>query len=339
MPNTALNFTHASHAGQISASQHVEKPSPISETLGFSLDDFMFTKQLSSVMRIMILAVVMFLLSTRTAFSIPIVNLSTGSIDGGLIAYGSFDDQWNVVAAPSGIALVSATVVTPSRSHFANLEPDARWISVSTETNNDAPWGYYTYETLFNIDLNALSAVSVYGQYAADNRLIDIRLNGNVAFVGPNVSGVSCPPLGCEEFIAPISFSINDSSWFVNGLNVLQVTIDNQGPTFGNPTSFVFNAAVDAIQVPEPSSIFILLGGLGAMSLTRRPMRTRIKALGWRFDERQWQITRAYESPATKQSSAWRHARNGDGPFGGAVQMAGIGQPDQHPLLHDRSQH
>lgn len=237
----------------------------------------MFTKQLLSVMRITTLTVSMFFLSTSIAFSIPIVNLSTGaSIDGGLIAYGSFDDQWNVVAAPSGIALTSAIIVTPSRSHFANLEPEARWISASTETNNDAPWGYYTYETQFNIGLNTLNAISVYGQYAADNRLIDIRLNGNVAFIGSNVSGVSCPPTGCQEFTAPISFSINDPSWFVDGLNILQVTIDNQGPTFGNPTSFVFSALVDAIQVPEPGSIFLFLGGLCVISLIRRSTRSRI---------------------------------------------------------------
>jgi hypothetical protein len=205
----------------------------------------------------------------------PIFDLSTGAnLDGTLTSFGSLDDQWDVIAAPDGVVLTTATVVRPSRTHFANLESGARWISASSATNVDAPWGYYTYETQFTLDLNTLAGLSISGLYAADNRLIDIRLNGNVAFVGPNVSGVSCSSTGCEEFAVATAFNIDDRSLFADGLNRFQVTIENQGPTSGNPTSFVLSGAVNATPVPAPSTFALLLAGLGLVSsLTRRPQR------------------------------------------------------------------
>ena len=190
------------------------------------------------------------------ASAATIVNLSTGVSSGGtLIAFGNPDDQWTV-AEPGSTSFVSATVVEPSRSFFTNLEPNARWISVTTVTSqDDAAWGNYTYKTQFPLSLATLSDLSIQGHYAADNRLIEIRLNGHVVFVGPNVSGSACTPTGCDEFSSPTAFSITDPSYFVNGVNVLEVVIENQGPTFSNPTSFLLSGAVQGTSVSEPSSI------------------------------------------------------------------------------------
>ncbi|WP_022948971.1 hypothetical protein [Methylohalobius crimeensis] len=139
------------------------------------------------------------------------------------------------------------------------------------QTNIDAPWGFYTYETRFNLDLASLDGISIQGRYAADNRLIEMRLNGNIAFVGPNISGASCSSTGCEEFTSPTPFSIADLSWFADGLNVLQVTIENQGPTTGNPTSFVLSGSVSATRISEPATLpLFLIGWAGSTILIRR---------------------------------------------------------------------
>jgi len=67
------------------------------------------------------------------------------------------------------------------------------------------------------------------------------------------------------------AFNIDDRSLFADGLNRFQVTIENQGPTAGNPTSFALSGAVDASPVPDPSTFALLLAGLGLVSsLTRR---------------------------------------------------------------------
>ncbi len=213
-------------------------------------------------------------LLAAAACATPIVNVSTGAAyDGSLIAFNSLDHDWSLTFAPANVGLGSASVVAPARADFTNLEPLARWISPSPEMSaDDAPWGYYTYEMQFAVRLDLFSGLSIVGQYAADNRLIDMRLNGHTFFVGPNVSGASCAPTGCREFEspgAPISFSMTDQSLFVNGLNALQVTIENQGPTFGNPTSFALAGAVNGTPIPEPGSIALLGVGLTALRARR----------------------------------------------------------------------
>jgi hypothetical protein len=97
-----------------------------------------------------------------------------------------------------------------------------------------------------------------------------MRLNGNVAFVGPNVSGASCSSTGCEEFVVATVFNIDDRSLFADGLNRFHVTIENQGPTSGNPTSFVLSGAVNATPVPAPSTYALVLVGLGLVGFMAR---------------------------------------------------------------------
>ena len=150
------------------------------------------------------------------------------------------------------------------------MEPDARWLSPSIETNYDAPWGNYTYEFLFNLDRDVLVNLALSGQLAADNRLIEMRLNGATFLVGPNISGVGCPATGCEEFkspTAPISFLLMNDALFLDGVNAFQVTIENQGPTFTNPTSILLSGSVSGTYVPVPVPATILLVVLGLIGL------------------------------------------------------------------------
>lgn len=167
------------------------------------------------------------------------IDLSTG-VDPGcsLIAFGNDDDTWSLVDAPAGVALGPATVVEPSRGHFAALEPDARWISPDADTNEDAPFGPYTFAATF--DAAGWTGVEISGEWAADNRLIEIRVNSRVAFTGPSASGAGCPATGCEEFSNASPFLIPATSGlFVSGENTVEVVINNDGPTQGNPVSFV----------------------------------------------------------------------------------------------------
>lgn len=194
-----------------------------------------------------------------------VYDLSTGIDDSGnLIGFGVPDSRWVLVNAPAGVPQRNATVVPRARPSFVDFEPLARWVSPSVETGvEDAPFGLYTYEASFILTSEGGIAVTFSGEYAADNRLIDIRLNGTVAFIGPNSDGLSCPGTGCEEFIEPIEFVIDDQALFRGGLNLVQVTIENQGPTQTNPTSFVLRASVEAAEltVSDPSSIALLAIG------------------------------------------------------------------------------
>ena len=209
----------------------------------------------------------------NAAAAIPILDISTGIDDHHtLIIYDTPDDDWSLIEAPSGVPLASALVVRPSRTRFADLEPEARWISANYETNYvDAPWGLYTYQISFLLDFRSASSFSIEGEYAADNRLMSIYLNGHTAFTGPHASGSGCPATGCEEFLSATHFLIAQPNLFVDGLNVMRVVIENQGPTYGNPTSWAMHAYINAqtSQVSEPHMLsLVILGLLAALSLT-----------------------------------------------------------------------
>jgi hypothetical protein len=193
-----------------------------------------------------------------------VANLSTGVDAGGLIPFGNADDDWTVISAPDGVPTGAATVVPRARSTFVDPEPSARWITPTAATNVDAPAGYYVYETTFMLEGGMQVTASVLGRYLADNRLIDIQLNGNVAFNGPNVSGAACGLSGCEEFGSFTGFSIDNTALFVDGVNVLRVKIENQ-PSSTNPTQFAMDAGVFATPVPEPNGGLLFLMGLGAL--------------------------------------------------------------------------
>lgn len=188
-------------------------------------------------------ALILTLITSASAVATDI-DLSTGIDDtGGLITFGNADDTWTLVDAPDGVALGPIVVVEPARAGFLTLEPDARWVSPDTETNEDAPFGPYTYQATF--DTSGWTGAEVSGSWGADNRLLQIRINSVIAFTGPNASGDDCPAAGCEEFNTPSSFIIsNRSGLFVDGLNTIEVVINNDGPTSGNPTAFVLNAHV-----------------------------------------------------------------------------------------------
>jgi hypothetical protein len=211
-----------------------------------------------------------------------ITTLSTGiASDGGLIAYGENDDQWTVVGAPDAGDLGPATVVPRARSHFVDPEPFARWITPSPATNIDAPAGYYVYETTFTLADGMQSTAQIVARYLADNRLINVTLNGSVAFIGPNVTGAACGGAGCEEFSFFTPFTIADPSLFAPGLNALRLTVENQ-PSSTNPTQFALDANVFATPVPEPSAALLLLAGLGAGALVMRRGRTETVTSGGR---------------------------------------------------------
>ena len=76
----------------------------------------------------------------------PIIDLATGRNTGGLIGFGSLDDDWDIVSAPVGAATGDARVIDKHPFWF-NSEPDARWISSQTAASGstDIPAGDYLF--------------------------------------------------------------------------------------------------------------------------------------------------------------------------------------------------
>lgn len=226
-----------------------------------------------------VLIVLVLPMSTRAAAAATkLADLSTGvSTSGALIDFGAADDQWSVVSTPAGALNAQAKVVQRARESFVNYEPNARWISVDASTADfNAPAGFYTYATAFDLDFANGTNPIISGEYSADNRGISILLNGALVFVGPNAGAGACGGAACEEFKVSTSFVITQDAPFVQGPNTLAIIIENQDFAATNPTSVAVHASLTMEPVPLPPALWLMGSALGGViAMWRRPAFTR----------------------------------------------------------------
>lgn len=129
------------------------------------------------------------------------------------------------------------------------------WISPTANTVGGG--GYYVYKTSFDLTGIDLSSAKIVGQYANDDPLTGISINGNALTVsGGSMSGWT-------------AFTID--SGFVSGINNLEFTVFNSfGPT-GLRVEYTGNNFTAA--VPEPEALALVLSGLAIVGLTARRRR------------------------------------------------------------------
>lgn len=198
--------------------------------------------------------------------SAVVIDISTGvRPNGDLIDFGDLDTAWEIVDAPAGLPLGDATVVPRSRGFFVDLEPDARWTSVNEATNEDAPGGLYSYQTRFAVGSTQGVFITIDGEWAADNRLVEVLLNGS------NIFNSSCGLPDCAEYGSAIPFFYDGQDFYQPGQNLLTFVIENQMPGQAtNPSSFVFSGAVEFRAIPEPVSLTLVSLGLLGIGFARR---------------------------------------------------------------------
>ncbi len=179
---------------------------------------------------------------------------------------GSFstvvDQHWTVQRVAAADSPVSAgpgapTFIVPSDGFpippwIAN-DADSQWISSAPNNDgNDLP-GFYDY----SIDFDLLTpGFLIEGEWAADNRGVDIFLNG--VATGQTTAGFGA----LSDFILAEGFQV--------GLNRLTFRVQNDGTAL-NPTGLRVNITNAQVIIPEPGTLS--LGVLGAMALMARRRR------------------------------------------------------------------
>ncbi len=192
------------------------------------------------------------------AQNIAIPDLFPTGVDdfGVLLGDGVADPHYNILeTTSSGIVMNQANI--PS-SWFPN-NSNSRWI---WETPTGQPTNVTrTFRTTFDLTGFDPNTASISGEWAVDNRGLDILING--ISTGQTSSG----------FLNLDSFSINDG--FVSGLNTLDFIAFDFGVISGFRVDSISGTAeliteTDPESVPEPSSLFgLVVGLLGTASLKR----------------------------------------------------------------------
>jgi len=222
------------------------------------------------------------LLLGASAFADPISGLyNTGVDDSGTpLADGSLDSHYTITSAPYSdyYGLPVAAAYNSSNSY-----PIPPWLGDDSVSSWIAPvgllqdYGYgstydfagnYDYQTTFEVTGSDLSDLSISGQYAADDGLVGILLNGN------SIS-VSNP----GSFSSWTSFTLDQTDAagdFVTGVNTLDFIVNNQYSTEINPTGLrvEFTPAVpdSDLGMATPALAFGLLI-VGSALLNRRNRR------------------------------------------------------------------
>ena len=143
----------------------------------------------------------------------------------------------------------------------------SRWVTPTTNAGvydlDHSTDGIYTYTTTFSLAGYQVGTAALSGQFASDNTVDAITLNGNV------ITGSG------GSYDAYQTFSATPNS-FVAGLNTLTFTVRNFANGSGsNPTGLRVDATATAAVVPEPATWALFVGGFGVVGFaTRRRART-----------------------------------------------------------------
>lgn len=176
------------------------------------------------------------------------------------------DSNWKLFG---GSAFVSGTNgVFPLATNWLADTNVSRWI---TPTNNAgdslSPVTDDNYAYTLNFSLAGFNpgTASFFGQFAADNLVTSILLNGNLLAASGGGFG---------------SWTIfGATSGFVAGTNTLTFNVTNFGQVDGNPSGLrVEFVESDVSMVPEPATWAMLIAGFGLVGATAR-RRSRAAAV------------------------------------------------------------
>ncbi len=152
---------------------------------------------------------------------------STGTENSGaLAADGSIDQHWIIGSSvdptntgPDAIVINQSLSPVPP---WLSAGPKSKWIAPQANQNAGNAEGNYTYQTFFDLTGVDMCTFRLAGQFAVDNSLLDIVVNG----VSQGVSG--------GGFTSFVPFVVTNG--FVAGPNTVDFIMNN-APTTPNPTA------------------------------------------------------------------------------------------------------
>lgn len=197
-------------------------------------------------------------------------SLITGLTNTGVNVTGVIDNAWTITGGASVPAL---SYPSPAYTNTTNNAfPIPPWVPNSPISSWDTPYnplnsntdpsvtGSYIFSTSFNF-AGSLADAFITGQFAADNSLATIKLNGTTIYTGPGAP--------TSQFGSWTAFGA--TTGFVLGQNTLEFELLNYALNGGNPGGLNVQFLTATTSVPEPATwAMMLLGFLGMRWLAYR---------------------------------------------------------------------
>jgi hypothetical protein len=182
---------------------------------------------------------------------------STGVDNTGVATVGNgADTHWTL---NGGTAYTGGTNGTFPIGPWVADSAASRWITPTANASDSFDpnaAGYYTYATSFDLNTAQAAGAAFTGQFAADNTVVDILLNGHS--VG-----------GGGVFSNWTGFAANASD-FVAGNNTLQFEVENYAQNGGNPSGLNVQFLSSVAGVPEPATWAMMIVGVGLVGVSLR---------------------------------------------------------------------
>ncbi|HEX4179548.1 MAG TPA: PEPxxWA-CTERM sorting domain-containing protein [Caulobacteraceae bacterium] len=196
---------------------------------------------------------------------------NTGVDNGGTVLGGDVADTHWAFSSVTGTATGTTAYASLNNSAFPAGywvldNSTSRWITPTQNAGDSfdpSADGLYDYTLTFNVA--NVGKASFAGQYAVDNQVTSILLNG--VALNTNGGGTDGSFTG---FAAPTG------SGFVSGANTLTFVVDNFAQNGGNPSGLNVEFTSSAGGVPEPATWAMMLVGFGGLGAAIRSRRGRV---------------------------------------------------------------
>ncbi len=188
-------------------------------------------------------------------------NLLTGLYNTGVDNTGAVTtglDSHYTITSPGGDVAVIGNIAWGSLGNDGLSQWDSPYLG-SPSGSPDQSAGVYKYQTTFNVS-GPFTSASITGQFATDNELYNIVLNGHL---------LGIQQLNAVGFASFTSFSITTTADFVSGVNTLEFDVNNDS----GPTGFRVEMTGNAINAP----------GVPDSTPTGGLLLTALGCLGWVF--------------------------------------------------------
>lgn len=174
---------------------------------------------------------------------------------------GVYSNATRVTATPGGWA--STPVAGPAgNAYYISTDPSA---SIWGNSPNENPHYEYTFKTKFNVSAFDPGTASLnLNVFRLDNYFVGWSLNSGL-FSSLGISPGPLPPNG-SNWTTPFQLNISNAGFNV-GENTLELRIQGNGRTDAILAQGTYSYTTT---VPEPSTLVLLVAGLGALGFARR---------------------------------------------------------------------